>query len=367
MIHLLTFMIRTLALLVSITLLTNQAKAWWDGGHKMIALIAYEHLTPEERSWVMKRLDAHPTRSELFDLPMQEELGNEVPKETRTQWFFAQNSIWCDLIRSREGFPNAATINRTYHHSGWHYTDIAVFPNESAKAALAEFDVAPPMDWQPGMAEPAEGFNSVQTVKRVSHELADPTRSLADQAIALSWLFHLSGDFHQPCHCAALHIPGSMPDGDRGGNRIWIFGLKHQNVGLQSDALHLFWDSIWNGEKNDLAAIQQRLKTLEEDHALFSAAENSASNINPEDWLREGHALAVSHVYSPTLLEYLGNETPLPSPSGSKYKEPLLVVKMPTEPFQKYVSDSKQASRRQIALAGLRLAATIKSVIAASK
>ena len=153
-------------------LLTCSADAWWDGGHKAISLIAYERLTPTERDWVVKLLESHPTWVELFQGPMDEELGKTPDAETRARWIFAQASIWCDLIRKREGYPNAQRINQEFHHSTWHYTDLPVFPDEEARKELKHKDHLPPMEWTPGMAEPkSEGFNSMHTLQRVMHEL----------------------------------------------------------------------------------------------------------------------------------------------------------------------------------------------------
>jgi hypothetical protein len=41
------------------------------------------------------------------------------------------------------------------------------------------------------------------------------------KAIALSWLFHLVGDVHQPLHTSQL-FSVDYPKGDQGGNQICI-------------------------------------------------------------------------------------------------------------------------------------------------
>lgn len=340
--------------------------AWWDGGHKAVALIAYERLTPEERAWVMKHLEAHPTRSELFELPLHEEIQEpEKDPELRAKWYFAQASVWSDIIRNRDGYPNAKEINATYHHSVWHYTDLPVFQDAEAAKALEGKVHLPELDWQPGMAEPEHGFNSIHTLRRVVQELGDPAVTEKDKAVDLCWLFHLLGDMHQPCHCAQLFVPGKMEDGDRGGNRILILGIKRANPQLDADVLHFFWDSLWNDAQNGVVDIGQRIVPLKADTALWERAAASATILDPVAWLKEGHGIAEKYVYSPDLLKRLAAVTPRPNP-GSSRREDVLMVSMSTLMMDAYVREARFISRQQVVTAGVRLAEVLKQVIAKS-
>lgn len=349
------------ALLISLPTL---ASAWWDGGHKAIALIAYEHLTESERAWVMQRLDAHPTREELFEKPMSEELGSATPEaDTRARWYFAQAAIWSDLIRRDNGYPNAKEINATHHKSTWHYTDLAIFPDPAARFALAEKATPPPTDWQPGMAEPEGGFNSMQTLRRVLHELASSGLDDAAQGVNLCWLFHCLGDTHQPCHCAQIFIPEKLPEGCEGGNRIMILGLKNTSSVLSSDVLHSFWDSLWNDEKNGLADVMARITPIKADAALWAKGTAAARELDPITWLKEGHALAESHVYSPALRRRLATTKAQPNNRSSRGGN-ILMVSMTTLDRDAYVREANFISRQQVVTAGLRLAAVLKDIIA---
>ncbi|HCN29070.1 MAG TPA: hypothetical protein DIT64_10010 [Verrucomicrobiales bacterium] len=352
--------------LIGVFMVVQPARAWWDGGHKAIALIAYDHLSESERAWVMTRLEAHPTREELFELPLREEFASAAPDaDTRARWFFAQAAIWSDLIRRDGGYPNAKEINAAHHHSTWHYTDLAVFPDNAARAALAAKAAPPPMDWQPGMTEPEEGFNSIQTLRRVLHELADPARDHGGQGVNLCWLFHCLGDTHQPCHCAQIFIPEKLPDGCEGANRIMILGLKSAQPVLTSDVLHAFWDSLWNDEKNGLADVSARLAPLKADAALWSKGAEAARELDPVEWLKEGHALAESHVYSPALLRRLASTSAQPNTRSSRGGN-VMMVSMTTLDRDAYVREARFVSRQQMVTAGLRLAAVLKDVIARS-
>jgi|GEM_PF-756409 len=344
----------------------SSAFSWWDGGHKAIALVAYEKLSPQEQAWVMRQMEAHPTKAELFEEPMKVELGQgDIPADLRARWFFAQAAIWSDLIRNREGYPNAKEINATYHHSGWHYTDLPVFPDAQAEEKMKAQVEMPLLDWQPGMAEPEHGFNSIHTLKRVIHELGDPAVAPKDKAVNLTWLFHLVGDMHQPCHCAQLFVPGKMEDGDRGANRVLILGIKRANPELEADVLHFFWDSLWNEAENNLKDIQTRIFPLKADAALWEKAQVSAQKLDPVEWLHEGHALAVRYVYSPDLLRRLATVTPRPNP-GRGRPEDVLMVSMSTLMMDAYIREARFVSRQQVVTAGVRLAEVLKAVIAKS-
>lgn len=55
---------------------------------------------------------------------------------------------------------------------------------------------------------------------------------------ALAFVLHLTGDAHQPLHCAVLIDPRyhfAAPEGDQGGNLVWF---------NKSGELHAFWDNI---------------------------------------------------------------------------------------------------------------------------
>lgn len=351
-------------LLFCLLLLTSSAMAWWDGGHKAISLIAYERLTAVEREWVVKMLEAHPTWVELFQGPMDEELGKTPDAETRARWIFAQASIWCDLIRKREGYPNAQRINQEFHRSSWHYTDLPVFPDDEARKELKHKDHLPPMEWTPGMPEPKpEGFNSMHTLQRVMHELPRATATAAEKAVSICWLFHVLGDTHQPCHCAELFVPKKLADGDRGANRVLVLNIRRSNPELDADVLHFFWDSLWNTDRNDLAAVQGRVDALRGDEMLWKRTETLANELDPKAWLREGHALAVSHIYSPTLLDRMKGVEPRPNPGPGK-PEDVLMVSLPTAAMDEYVTNAKKLAREQVALAGVRLAEVLKRIVA---
>jgi len=97
---------RTVTLLLALCAVAPvPASAWWDGGHKIVAQIADDELTVEERLWVMELLLRNPTHAELFVDPLKAELGDNVDGEARARWAFSQASVWADLVRGRRAIP----------------------------------------------------------------------------------------------------------------------------------------------------------------------------------------------------------------------------------------------------------------------
>jgi hypothetical protein len=63
----------------------------------------------------------------------------------------------------------------------------------------------------------------------------------ADRAVALCWLFHLTGDVHQPLHAVSLFTEQyATSEGDRGGTRFYI----RAKPGSATLSLHSLWDGL---------------------------------------------------------------------------------------------------------------------------
>lgn len=361
---------RLLAALAVSALTAASAHAWWDGGHKVIACLAYDHLDTDERQWVMDLLTAAPTHQELFLDKIKEELPADPDEETRQRWYFGQASVWADLVRNKSGHANAAEISEKYSLPERHYTDLPVFTSEAARQAMKEHDVEPVSGWRPGLVEPEHKLNSMQTFAKIYAEVPDASIPVEERAIDLLWLFHLVGDTHQPCHCAQLFDPEKLPEGDRGANGVMIFGLKSKSTGMNSDVLHAFWDSLFNGETNTHADILARAAALKNQPALWQNARQIVAVKEPLDWLREGHALAKSDVYSPALLARIARarvETVTRSSRtlGTR-TENIVMASMPRAALDDYAANARRVVNQQAVKGGLRLAGAIKDLRAAS-
>jgi hypothetical protein len=359
-----------LGLIASWFISAAPASAWWDGGHKVIAYLAYHHLTAPERQWVMDLLEANPTHKELFADKIAVELPPNADAESRQRWYFGQAAVWADLVRYNSGYENAQSISATYSRGERHYTDLPVFTSDAARLAMKAHDVPPLATWTAGQIEPDHPLNSLQTFAKIDAELPDPAIPVAERAVDLLWLFHLVGDTHQPCHCAQLFDPEKLPEGDRGANGIMILGLKYQSIGMNSDVLHAFWDSLFNGETNTPIDILARATDLRAKASLWENARSALAVTDPNAWLREGHALAKSTVYSPVLLQRLRSArveviTKTSRSKGTR-QEQTVMVSMPTAALHDYVATARQAADQLAVTAGLRLAAAIKRLHARS-
>ena len=134
------------------------AAAWWDEGHKVIARIAAEHLTPKARSEVAALLEVENSTRAIAD-------------------GLANASIWADQIKTDGSNAN------------WHVLNLAWQDNRSNLLARCD------------------GGNCLTArLRSFAGELkADSTDEDApwDDADALRFVIHLVGDLHQPLHVAS--------------------------------------------------------------------------------------------------------------------------------------------------------------------
>jgi hypothetical protein len=169
---------------------------------------------------------------------------------------------------------------------------------------------------------------------------------------------------HQPCHCVALFSSPALPAGDRGANQIFVFGLQSQAYGMRSDALHAFWDSLFNGETNTHADILARTASAKALTPLWAIARERARISDPTVWWEEGVALAKSEVYKP-LLDRIVRATAVPHPAGGDRPD-IIQINLPQAQMDAYVLNARRVGQGQIITAGLRLAATLKELYVAA-
>jgi hypothetical protein len=174
-----------------------------------------------------------------------------------------------------------------------------------------------------------------------------------NESVALALVVHFVGDIHQPLHTTARYNPNPKPDDkykdDAGGNGISLANLADTPWGKN---LHSFWDEAYrrhfeNGEVKASPAVSETnaLGSVEMKDWTKQLAPDAPNKpdlaFDAKKWAFETHALACAQVYG-TLGE----------PYGAKN------IKL----SEKYVTESTQLARRQLELAGYRLAALLEEL-----
>ena len=209
---------------------------WGGQGHRMVALLAAERLTPLARRNVVWLL------------------GPET---------LADVSSWAD--RYNEG------VYQTFY---WHFLNI---PPEATG-----YDRDRDCPRQPNVAAGARADTwrdcAVDRILYNKARLADTTLDRADRAIALKFLVHLVGDLHQPFHALGV---------GRGGNDVHVSVFGSETCGSNPCNLHGVWDGSLVAHRG-----------LDEEHYLPVLRELIAKNRwetppagTPAEWAMQSHDL----------------------------------------------------------------------------
>jgi hypothetical protein len=176
----------------------SSAAAWGPVGHRAIALIAQDRLTPQTRTNLAAVFGHEPSLRDLATC--------------------ADDIVWAGRDASQplgpacaEVFPDPPT--RTEH---WHYVNLSV-------------RVANPSDAQIRAA--CRGRDcAVAQIPLLATTLANARALKAERARAATFLVHLVGDVHQPLHASDR--------ADHGGNDVEV-----RLMGRPPKKLHALWDS----------------------------------------------------------------------------------------------------------------------------
>ncbi|WP_133135579.1 S1/P1 nuclease [Legionella rowbothamii] len=217
--------------------------AWWDSGHRLVALIAYNNLDSESQRKF-----------------------NELTQTLRRDYPKANLATWPDAIRK----------NSIEAYTHWHYIDMAYSSDGSPTEVSVDTD------------------NAVWALAQINHVLSNKDVPLSERARFTSFLVHITGDLHQPLH-AISRSNKELPQGDQGGNLFWVKDPRHPESLI---TLHALWDSSF-GLFKDLSDEQiQRIaqeitNTYPRDY--FS---NQELNAPPQVWAQESYSLAKNWVYA---------------------------------------------------------------------
>lgn len=331
--------------LVVLSVLTwrGAALAWGVGGHKVIALIAYDRMDEEVRARAMALLEKHPRFQEDFLSVMPGVIAQGSVRD-RQQWLFSEAAIWPDKARDFQD-----DLQAVYHHPAWHYINLPIFPDAQARAMMdGHLKANISSAWSPGLDQTK--LNAVQVLDMISRRFSSGRESERDLAVLLCWAIHLAGDLHQPEHCVALFSPGQFPDlksGDQGGNLILV---RFSRTGSPM-RLHGYWDGLLGGN-DTLNGLRRRAFDITQMQTVSNHAERSMALMNPSAWAAEGAANAKAYVYTPELLEQVAEATP-------DHYQKIGPVTLPAS----YADQAGIVAQNAVARAGYRLAALVTQLV----
>jgi hypothetical protein len=280
--------------------------AWDNGGHEIVDAIAYAHLNPKAKQAV-------------------DQLAPQL-HSSHGNYDAITLGCWMDDIR------NDTTLADYGRFKSWHYIDIPLDARDPTPA------------FEPGTDTDVHG-NAVQGLKRALVVLKGGTDPyVRDQATALALIEHLVGDVHQPLHCATKYFfsHGERRD-DRGGNDEFVVNGAPGDTQFN---LHAFWDAAYrahfDGDSGNVALDSKAdpVRIAQDiDHAEIPPVQLV---VNFDAWARESNALARDVVYPG-----------ITATDNAKF----------CRLGSAYVAQSRELARRQLALAGLRLATLLNETL----
>ena len=188
-------------------LLAPHALAWNAAGHRLVAAIAWQQLSPASQDFVAAALSAHPDHARW----------TKRARSAEPAAIFAEAATWPDDIRSDPRFHDDSRLepglplsgfSDTARHKNWHYVDL----DHRGQAVHGDAD---------------------RQIERLS-KLLRATRKIDEISYGLPWLLHLVADIHQP-----LHVGN---DGDDGGTTFEIENPFNKRLPVSN--LHLYWDDL---------------------------------------------------------------------------------------------------------------------------
>lgn len=220
---------------------TLTAHAWNAEGHRLVAHIAYDHMTPNAKA---RFIASHPVLDkEKFPLS------------------FIDAAVWFDMLKKSD----------RKHFGPMHYIDLPLMSSH-------EFE---------GKAPETQPLNALMAYQQSRRVLLEDERDGLKQVVALRILLHVVADMHQPLH-AATRLTYKYPKGDAGGNKV---RLPKNDV---SRNLHAYWDKAGGFLSQSMPAFM-RARTLEK---IYPCDMPQARDTDPTHWLAESYMLALKKAYA---------------------------------------------------------------------
>ena len=310
-------------LCVCFSLTARPALSWSEGGHHLIAVMAYGLLKPAQQKRVMDLLSNHPRFAQ--DFMLTQPVNNQIE---RNYWVVGRAGYWPDIARDHP----------EYNRPLWHFQlGATLFQGSNINVPQTPGPLPANATLDTQELHVAQAIDLCRLTLR-SSEVSD-----ANKALALCWIIHLVGDAHQPCHAGSLYIDEVFPNGDRGANDIPV---------RDSFNLHAYWDNL-PGNKFDAIDLTRRAQAIINNRRLMTQAQRAATasqGLNPVQWLAESSELGRSHVYAPEIL----NAVEAARRSGTSVVEEIRLS-------EEYQQNAHEIAQHRVAFAAHRLAKTLQT------
>lgn len=366
-----------------------RAPAWHKDGHMAVARIAWRELGDKEKVKIAKLLRAHIQGDidhyKVFLSANRPTIDGEMMDEI--EWAFVQAATWPDWVRDPKEQtptltkPEAASIHKQFHQGPWHFVNLPfVHPSDAdvydaaALAALKKQALVPEFKKVDGKDQPRHALAALkQSLEVLRSDAKD-----ADKAVALCWVLHLVGDLHQPLHASALiaraeSLPKTKfdpppaafapPEGDAGGNRLAI-KLKPEEKNARP--LHAYWDSLVFNDAQKYSVVEEKVKVLVNMPNYKADKLPELAKTEFLDWAEESLEWATSVAYreNGTKDSAFLKATPLPTGLSKIEMEKALHDLDALVLSAAYQQAAKATAERRTVVAGYRLAAQLKKVLA---
>ena len=210
---------------------------WSASGHKIIAQIAYDQLTPRARQYYVH-------------------LNHHLNQRRRSTFVLA--AVWLDTLYD----PRYLAFKLM------HYIDIPESIDGTKVPKLS-------------------AMNAIVALQQAKETLQDTRATLVEKTVALRIILHVVGDIHQPLH-TITRVSRAHRKGDRGGND---FHLAKNKIG---NNLHQYWDKGGGYLSPHLSAAT--VKNMAKN--LVSQWPCPPDDLNVLHWVQASHLLAIRDAYA---------------------------------------------------------------------
>jgi hypothetical protein len=303
------------------------AHAWSEGGHHLIAALAFNLLSKDEQAKLLSTLSKHPRFKDDFKTPKNLSDAKDIGL-----WQIGRASYWPDVARRQPA----------YNRSTWHYE---LGPSKTVGTFAEAIVPSHPGPLPTGATLETQDLHIAQAIELCISVMKDTNQSETDRAIALCWIGHLVADAHQPCHAGSLYMAGVFEtnEGDRGGNSIPT---------KQRRNLHSLWDGLL-GDNWSAGGARRRSTEIMRNQELIMLGQDAALSLDPKVWLKESRAEAVEHVYTSEIMDELFKV------QRGLLQEPEKIVLT-----EEYLKNAGRIAQRRAVQAAYRLAESWKGSVA---